>query len=132
MGHILEHIEDPTSLLTRARNWLSPGGKILSAVPNAHSIHRQAAVLMGILKSEDSLNEADVHHGHRRVFSPESFRECFIKAGLRIEIMGGYWLKPVSNNQIEANWTPAMLRAFMELGEKYPEIAGEIYIIATN
>lgn len=132
MGHILEHIEDPISLLTRARNWLSPKGKILSAVPNALSIHRQAAVLMGLLESEDSLNEADIHHGHRRVFNTNSFRNCFVQAGLKIEVMGGYWLKPVSNKQIEEDWTPDMLDAFLKLGEKYPEIAGEIYVIATR
>jgi len=132
MGHVLEHVEDPISLLIRAQKSLSPNGKILSAVPNAHSIHRQAAVLMGLLKSENSLSEADIHHGHRRVFTPDSFKDCFVKAGLKIEVMGGYWLKPLSNKQIEENWTPAMLNAFMALGEKYPDIAGEIYVISTK
>jgi hypothetical protein len=33
-----------------------------------------------------------VHHGHRRVFDPESFRQCFLAAGLAIEVFGGYWL----------------------------------------
>jgi hypothetical protein len=38
----------------------------------------------------------------------------------------------VSNKQIEANWTPEMLDAFMQLGERYPDIAGEIYVVARN
>ena len=95
-------------------------------------MHRQAAVLMGILPSEDASNEMDIHHGHRRVFDPESFRQCFLSSGLSIEVFGGYWLKPLSNRQIEASWTPEMLEAFMQLGERYPDVAGEIYVIASR
>ena len=80
--------------------------------------------------SEHSFNDADIHHGHRRVYDPESLRADFLAAGLRIEVFGGYWLKPVSNDQIEAAWTPEMLDAFMRLGERYPDIAGQIYVVA--
>ncbi|WP_281051515.1 class I SAM-dependent methyltransferase [Thauera sp. GDN1] len=74
LGHVLEHVDNPVEILRRASNWLSPGGRILAAVPNSRSLHRQAAVLMGLLPFEESLNEADHHHGHRRVYNPESFR----------------------------------------------------------
>jgi 2-polyprenyl-3-methyl-5-hydroxy-6-metoxy-1,4-benzoquinol methylase len=133
LGHVLEHVEDPIAILTRAKQWLTPNtGRLFAAVPNARSLHRQAAVIMGLLKSEDALNETDIHHGHRRVFNPESFRNIFYQAGLDIEIFGGYWVKPVSNRQIEETWTPEMLDAFMQLGERYPDIAGEIYVVARN
>jgi 2-polyprenyl-3-methyl-5-hydroxy-6-metoxy-1,4-benzoquinol methylase len=131
LGHVLEHVEDPAGIVARAANWLTPQGRILAAVPNSRSLHRQAAVLMQLLPGEDALNEMDIHHGHRRVFNPEAFRRCFLGAGLRIDIFGGYWLKPLSNRQIEQTWTPAMLEAFMQLGERYPDIAGEIYVVAS-
>lgn len=131
LGHVLEHVMNPVALLQLVISWLAPGGRVLAAVPNARSIHRQAAVLMGLLPAEDALNEADVHHGHRRVFNPETFRNSFLQAGFVIDIFGGYWLKPISNSQIEASWTPEMLDAFMHLGERYPDIASEIYIVAT-
>lgn len=131
LGHVLEHVENPLDILRLAREWLAPNGRIFAAVPNARSLHRQAAVLMGILPTEDSLNEMDRHHGHRRVFSPETFRNVFYHASLDIDIFGGYWLKPVSNQQIEDNWSESMLDAFMKLGERYPDIAGEIYVIAS-
>lgn len=130
LGHVLEHVEDPVAILSRASAWLNPGGKMIAAVPNSRSIHRQAAVLMGLLTAENSLNAMDLHHGHRRVFDSQSFKAAFSQAGLLIEHFGGYWLKPVSNAQIENSWTPEMLTAFMALGEKYPEIAAEIYIVA--
>jgi 2-polyprenyl-3-methyl-5-hydroxy-6-metoxy-1,4-benzoquinol methylase len=132
MGHVLEHVEDPVEILRRARGWLKPGGCIFAAVPNARSLHRQAAVIMGLLSREDEMNDLDRHHGHRRVFNPESFRSAFTQAGLRVDIFGGYFLKPISNGQIESSWTPAMIEAFMQVGERYPDIAGEIYVVASD
>jgi len=132
LGHVLEHVEDPPAILARVRNWLVPGGIVCAAVPNARSLHRQAAVIMGLLPKEDTLNPMDLHHGHRRVYNPETFRADFLAAGLKIDVFGGYWLKPVSNAQIETSWTPEMLAAFMTLGERYPDVAGEIYVIASR
>jgi 2-polyprenyl-3-methyl-5-hydroxy-6-metoxy-1,4-benzoquinol methylase len=130
LGHVLEHVDDPRGLLRRVASWLAPGGVVCAAVPNARSLHRQAAVLMGMLPTEHSLNETDVHHGHRRVYDPDSFQADVLAAGLTISTFGGYWLKPLANAQLEATWTPAMLDAFMELGERYPEIAAVMYVIA--
>lgn len=130
LGHVLEHVDDPVAIVRKAAGWLAPAGRVLAAVPNSQSLHRQAAVLMGLLASASSLNEVDLHHGHRRVFDPPSFRQCFLDAGLAIEVSGGYWLKPLSNAQIESTWSAQMLEAFMQLGERHPEIAGEIYVIA--
>jgi 2-polyprenyl-3-methyl-5-hydroxy-6-metoxy-1,4-benzoquinol methylase len=132
LGHVLEHVEEPAAILRAIRDWLAPGGCILAAVPNARSLHREAAVIMGVLAEEHMLNAADIHHGHRRVYDPESFQADFRSAGLTIEHFGGYWLKPLANAQIERDWTSAMLDAFMQLGERYPEIAAEIYVVASH
>ena len=132
LGHVLEHVESPVDLLRHISQFLAPGGVFCSAVPNARSLHRQAAVIMGLLPTEHSLNEMDLHHGHRRVYNPESFRADFLTAGLKILHFGGYWIKPLSNAQLEANWTTEMIEAFFKLGERYPDIAAEIYVIAAN
>ncbi|MCX8472107.1 MAG: class I SAM-dependent methyltransferase [Sediminibacterium sp.] len=132
LGHVLEHVENPILILERVKEFLKPNGRIFAAVPNAHSLHRQAAVLMGLIKSESEMSELDFHHGHRRIYNPFSFRSDFIQAGFNIYHYGGYWLKPVSNQQIHASWNIQMLQAFMKLGERYPDIAAEIFIIADN
>lgn len=132
LGHVLEHVDNPVQILEVAKKFLAPNGILFAAVPNARSLHRQAGVIMGLLQAEDELNDLDRHHGHRRVFNPESFRQAFYQSGYNIDYFGGYWLKPVSNSQIEANWTAEMLEAFMKLGERYPDIAGEIYVVASH
>jgi 2-polyprenyl-3-methyl-5-hydroxy-6-metoxy-1,4-benzoquinol methylase len=131
LGHVLEHVEDPVGLLRKIHRWLEPEGRVLAAVPNSRSLHRQAAVLMGLLPFEETLNDRDLHHGHRRVYNPETFRRDFLQAGYRIEQFGGYWLKPLSNGQLEQSWTPETVDAFLYLGERYPDVAGELYIVAS-
>jgi 2-polyprenyl-3-methyl-5-hydroxy-6-metoxy-1,4-benzoquinol methylase len=106
LGHVLEHVTDPVGVLSLVRQWLAPGGR-------------------------NAMSELDHRHGHQRVFNPESFRACFTQSKLAIEVFGGYWLKPVSNAQIDRDWTPEMLDSFMRLGERYPDIAAEIYVVAS-
>ena len=130
LGHVLEHVENPVAVLKRVERFLAPGGRILCAVPNARSLHRQAGVLMGHLGFEEDMSALDIHHGHFRVYNPETFRRDFLAANLAVEFFGGYWLKPLSGSQIEAHWTPEMIDAFMRLGERYPDIAAEIYVVA--
>jgi hypothetical protein len=86
---------------------------------------------MGMLPAEDALTPADVRAGHRRVSSPESFRAQFTAAGLKVEHSGGYWIKPLSNAQTDEWFTDEMIDAFLALGERYPDIAAEIYVVAS-
>jgi trans-aconitate methyltransferase len=132
LNHTLEHVHDPVQILSLAARWLAPTGVVCASVPNCRSLHRQAAVIMGLLPSEDSLTPSDVRGGHRRVCSPESFRAMFAPAHLRVDHFGGYWMKPVSNAQTDRWFTPEMIDAFMVLGERYPDIAAEIYAIASR
>lgn len=129
MEHILEHIEEPVPLLQRAKQWLAPGGKILAGVPNGNSIHRLVAVKMGLLKHPCELNERDHALGHRRVYTPETFRQDLEASGLCIAEMGGVFFKPVSNQQIQENWNQEMIQGFYELGKDFPEYAAELYAV---
>ena len=85
---------------------------------------------MGLLASTNSFSERDKGQGKRRIFNRAEFRELFLGAGLEIELLGGYWLKPLANRQIEDQWSPDMIAAFFALGERYPEIAAEICLVA--
>ena len=86
---------------------------------------------MGLLEEEHQLNDNDRRHGHRRVSDPEAFRAEFLSSRFVLDVFGGFWLKPLSNAEIEAQWSPELLRpAFLALQQRYPDIAAEIYVIA--
>lgn len=129
MAGILEHIESPVALLQKAQQWLAPRGRILATVPNGHSIHRLAATKMGLLKDPCELNSRDHALGHRRVYTPQTFRKDIEEAELRIVEMGGVFFKPLSNQQIQENWTQEMVQGFYELGKDFPENGAEIYVV---
>ena len=132
MEHILEHVDDPVALLMKVKEWLMPGGKILIGVPNGNSIHRLVAVKMGLLKQQCELNSRDHALGHRRVYTHETLREHLSAAGLNLIEMGGVFFKPLSNQQIQENWTEDMIQGFYELGKDFPDSAAEIYAVTTS
>lgn len=132
MSHVLEHIKDPVVILKKIFNWLKADGNFLVAVPNAKSMHRLAAVEMGMLKNEFELNARDTELGHYRVYDTDSLRSDLLEAGFQITHNGGYFLKPLSNSQIEKNWTEEMIDGFFNLGKKFPEYCAEIYFVCTK
>lgn len=129
MTHILEHVEEPVQLLKKAAKWLSDRGRILLAVPNAGSIHRRVAVKMGILQVPHELNPQDILLGHKRVYYKESLIDDCLSAGLTVHKFGGVMLKPLTNRDIESNWSSEMVEGFIQLGDDFPELCAEIYAV---
>lgn len=132
MSHVLEHINDPLLVLKKIYNWLDADGVFIVAVPNAKSLHRMAAVEMGLLESVYQLNERDHQLGHYRVYDTDLLLKDLKHAGFRIETNGGYFLKPVSNGQIEEHWSQEMKDGFYKLGKQFQENCAEIYAICTK
>lgn len=129
--HVLEHVEEPGKILHRMKDWLAPGGHIIVGVPNGNSLHRLAAVKMGLLSSQFALNERDHILGHRRVYSFETLIQELEISGLRVIQSGGVFLKCLSNKQIESSFSEEMIFGFYELGKDFPEIAAEIFAVCT-
>jgi len=129
LEHVLEHVDDPVGLLMRVKEWLAHDGKLFLGVPNGNSIHRLVAVKMEMLENSCQLNSRDHALGHRRVYTPETFREDIERSGLNILEMGGVYFKPLSNGQIQDNWTEEMIEGFFKLGKDFPDIAAEIYTV---
>lgn len=132
MGHVLEHVEDPQTVLRVAIQHLARDGVLIVDVPNGMSLHRQLGVEMGLLQTVTDLNDADRSIGHRRVYTPERFRAEIAAAGLVVLEFGGLFLKMLSNAQLEAVLDEEQSRAFARLGQRYPEIAAEMFIIASR
>lgn len=129
MAHLLEHVARPRAILRRAQRWIAPGGRLIIVVPNADSLHRLAAVKMGLLPMKTSLNARDHALGHRRVYSRRTLWQTVRGAGLHITREGGIFLKPLSNQQILTDWTRAMIEAYYELSLNFPSIASELFAV---
>lgn len=129
LNHVLEHIEDPVSLLKMIRAWMSNDGILIIGVPNAKSFHRLAAVKMGLLKTEYELNSRDLELGHYRVYDFPLLRDHVNQADLKIVTEGGVFLKFLSNSQIEKLLTKDVIDAYFELGDIFKENSAEIFMI---
>lgn len=130
LGHILEHVDDPRRVIKVAMRHLGPRSRLIADVPNANSIHRHVGVAMGLLPEPTALNDADRSIGHQRVYTPERFRREFTSLGLEIVAEGGVFMKPLSNAQLEKMLTPEQIQAFFAVGERFPELAADIYVVA--
>jgi 2-polyprenyl-3-methyl-5-hydroxy-6-metoxy-1,4-benzoquinol methylase len=130
LASVLEHVEDPIALLRHVRQWLKPEGQLFVIVPNAHSLHREVGVAMGLLPQVHAFSERDVLLGHRRIYDIDLLRSHLNESGYHIESCRGIMLKVVSNAQLEA-WPPALVRGLLAVGLEYPEIAAQIYLRCT-
>lgn len=131
MEHVLEHIIDPQIVLKKVASWMNKEGVLIAGVPNAKSLHRLAAVKMGLLKNEYQLNKRDLSLGHQRVYDLHTLENEFISAKYNIKHTGGVFLKPLSNQQIETSWSLEMIHAFYELGKDFQKNAAEIFVVVT-
>ena len=129
MTHILEHLDRPEALLERAASWLEPGGRVMISVPNALSLHRLVGVKMGMLETPYSLNDQDVLLGHRRVYDKASMLALIARTPFVVVRFTGLMLKPLSNRQIERDWSPELIEAYFQLGFDFPENCSEIIFI---
>jgi 2-polyprenyl-3-methyl-5-hydroxy-6-metoxy-1,4-benzoquinol methylase len=128
---ILEHLDDPVSLLRRCAAWLVPGGVVAAIVPHGRSVHRRAGVHMGFLADLDDLGEADDALDHKRVYTRDSLRAEFEAAGLDVREVGGILFKPLPNSKMR-ELEPALIDAYEALGRELPDLAAEVYAIGAT
>ena len=129
LGHILEHMDFPVESLTNFKKMFSSESIGYISVPNSNSIHRQIGVIMGLLESTDALNEKDISFGHKRLYTIRKLKDQVKKAGFKIIKSGGCFLKTMTYKQIDEFYSEELIRGFIKIADKYPEISGDIYVI---
>lgn len=129
MSHVLEHVKNPIQVLRRIHNWLDGDGVFLISVPNAKSIHRLVAAEMGLLESIYELNKRDRELGHYRVYDIDSLKKDVTEADFSIHESGGIFFKPISNSQIEEQWSAEMIDGFYKVGKYFQENCAEIFLV---
>lgn len=70
-SEVLEHVDDPATLLRNARGWLAPGCRVVVTVPGG------------------PMSAFDRHIGHRRHFSAADLAHVMRAAGLEVQLVAG-------------------------------------------
>lgn len=126
MINILEHVDDPVQCLKKARELLAPHGEVVIFVPNALALNRRIGKAMGIIKHNYELSRNDLFVGHKRFYDKWRLISDITNSALRVGEIGGIFLKPLSNSQME-EWDPDIFEALYEVGMELPDYCGLIY-----
>ena len=124
LGFVLEHVDNPSEIITRYKKFLAPHGKMFIAVPNAQVLNRRLGQLAGVLPDLQVLSENDIMLGHKRYYTVTSLIEEIKSAGCEIKRMEGIYLKPFTTQQmISLNFDNKFINALCEVGIDYPELS---------
>lgn len=115
--NILEHVEDSIDTLKCIRKWAGSKTKIFVTVPNAESIHRRLAVLMGIQPTLDTLSPRDHLVGHLRVFDLDLLKKQVECCGFKIVAQQGFLLKVLPNAMMK-DFPPGLIQAFYDISDQ--------------
>lgn len=137
-GDMIRYLAQPIAFLTRVRDWLKPGGRLLLTVPNSRSLHRRIGALLATdrpaegevgLRSPAHPDARDLEVGNLRSYDRYELRDLLRRAGYRVEHLHGAFLKPLSSAQMES-WSPELLRAFDLLGTELEDYCWFMYAVA--
>lgn len=117
--HVLEHVVEDAAVVAKMHDWLAPGGQVIAVVPNAESLHRQLAVMMGLQPRLDSLSPRDHLVGHQRVYDLAGFIALFERAGFEVVEQFGYFVKTVPNGMM-TSWKPELIRSLTQISDQLP------------
>ena len=132
MAGLLHHLAEPGALLARARAWVGDGGKLLVTVPNMQSFHRRLGVAMGGVDTPYATSERNRRFRQPGRFDRERLHALFEASGWRMAEMSGFFFKPFPHEMMTA-LAPSddLLEGLFEMGRRHPDIACQIFAVAT-
>ena len=130
---VLQEVADPGPFLAAIRSLCGPDTAVQIDVSNARSLHRLTAVAMGLLEDPAALSERGRMLQQRAVYDRDSLFAEVTRAGFAVKAEGGIFLKPFDHARMEKALTAgvldeAHLRAYEELGERFPALASEVWM----
>ncbi|MEI7377082.1 MULTISPECIES: class I SAM-dependent methyltransferase [Dickeya] len=135
LTHVLEHLDDPVSVLKRINDeWLSKNGRLFLVCPNANAPSRQIAVKMGLIPYNSAVTEAEKEHGHRCTYTLDTLERDAVSAGLKVVQRSGIFFKALANFQWDRLLqTDIISQDYLEgcykLGQQYPDLCSSIFLL---
>lgn len=135
LTHVLEHLDHPVALLEKiGSEWLTTGGRLFLACPNANAPSRQIAVKMGLISHNSAVTPAEREHGHRCTYALDTLERDVVSAGLSPIHRSGVFFKALANFQ----WDQLLgteiiseeyLEGCYQLGQQYPDLCSSILFV---
>jgi len=135
LTHVLEHLDDPVSVLRRVNDeWLSDEGRLFLVCPNANAPSRQIATKMGLISHHSAVTAAEAAHGHRITYSLDTLERDATSAGLKVMYRSGIFFKALANFQWDRLLnTDIISRDYLDgcymLGQQYPDLCASIFLM---
>lgn len=135
LTHVLEHVDDPISVLKRINDeWLADDGRLFLVCPNANAPSRQIAVKMNLISNNTAITDAEKAHGHKITYTLDTLERDAKAAGLKVVYRSGIFFKALANFQ----WDKLLktdiiskeyLQGCYELGQQYPDLCSSIFLL---
>jgi len=133
MNSVLIYIDNPLNLLKKYKEYLNDDGKLVITVQNAEALHRRFGVELGVLGDIHELRQTHIERRHKQYFTLKELENLILSAGYSIDSAEGILLKTITTGQMhELGFTDKHYEAMMKLGEKYPELSNQMFVICSK
>ena len=123
-GFVLEHVENPSFIISKYLKFLNEHGMLIVAVPNSGSLNRRVGFYSGLLSDLNLLSEHDKKLGHLRYFDHKSLLELIETAEGQVVFVEGIFLKVATSIQLQMlNLENSILDGYCQLAVDYPELS---------
>jgi len=130
---VLHEVSAPSTMLKAIRRLCHDKTILHVNVPNAHSLHRQLAVSMGLIRDPAERSETQRRMQQRgTVYCAKSLRDELRSSGFQVFDEGSCFVKPFTHSQMQALiesgfMTGALLDGLDGLAKRLPDIGSEIW-----
>jgi len=135
ISSVLHEVENSDEIISILRAFCEPTTIVVAIVPNADSIHRLLAVESNLIKSKYDDSDTDKIYNRRVHYDRKTFRLLFLRNGYDVINIYTFFIKFLSNAQLEAILNQGILNydvlyGFEKLSSYLPYYGAEIFLEA--
>lgn len=126
--NLIHELPDPHGFLRRCRDRLVAGGHLHLSLQNPHSIHRLAALELGLIASLHEVSARGEQYATLQLYDAEQLAAMGEAAGLTLVDQEGVMLKPLPNDQMAA-LPDLVLEGFLAVARHFPGHCAMNYLV---
>jgi 2-polyprenyl-3-methyl-5-hydroxy-6-metoxy-1,4-benzoquinol methylase len=126
--NVLHELADPVAFLSGCGEMLKADGLMHISLQNPSSIHRLAALELGMIDSLDEVSERGAQWGTRGLWSAEQLQELAADAGLATVSVEGVMFKPLPN-ALMADLPDQVIEGFVRVARHLPHLCAINYLV---